>query len=1238
MNLSPRLRERPLLHGAGYTWTVILLGTVAVGALSASAEWKGATQTAILLAAAAAAHAIFLPAPAHGDHTLGPAVIAAALVAFGVPLAVLAAAFGSVAGLVVMRRRPLVAGLFAAGCSVLASIAAAGAAFLVHDEMSSWIQAMYAGTLDGGFVGGVAAAALVFVMVAAVLMSGRTATGHRPAFGAIPAGTLAVGFTNTAALFTLGTITVLAATGALPVSALVLVVPVTMLGLAVLIYAANRQLLAELAVHLSVAADLPRSLSIEEIAQMLAAAVDRLLPVDLLLISLRAPGQPEPRIAHYRGPGGIELARQVAPEGLLINALHTGRPLRIADYDRDPRRSPQSEVIFGRGIVRSALVVPVMSGKDMWGSIALAKRTRGFFTPWHERVLVSLADQAAMAIRNLHLLEHARRQTDRIAVLQRTGLLAGSAVRPEESARHLAEHAAEMLGAPYACVALVDSDARELRGQAVHGADDAVFVRLRARLDGEGPDLCEMVRAVRDRRPVACDEAQIGASACPSFRALPDVRSTIIVPMLRHARAVGALMVADTEPRRFTEAEIATLDSLAAQGALITEHARQHAAAEAQIRQLEALLTTTRRMSGAADLHTAFAAIAEGAKRVLDADRCLLFLRDGHASGAAMMSSGLSEELLAALHQHLPTVVAHHVVQAAHPVVIADVSADPRMAPLREAARSEALRSCLFIPLRAQGEFVGTLLLGGAGGGIGGAAAAGLVATFGDQVTAVLERVMVTQRNERRLGILARLQGITDSVSASLDLNEVFSRTAVELSDTLGIPRLSIYRVAGPMLRLAAQVGAADAPIETPAAAGVKGRVVRTGRPEFLASVRDDPDYIGVNFDVTSLAVVPVVHEGAVTALLVAEGMAARPVTMQMFEFLVAFAQQLSIPVRNAKFYEEQRRAHEELQVLYEVARAVSGTLDLRTILDSMVAVTCRVFGYDSGAILMVEPDTGNVIVEAAYGYPDGIVGKRLPGGVGIAGWVARTGTPLVVDDVRTDPRYYRVDDRTQSELAVPLIAEGKVLGIFNVESTRLAAFAARDLRLLTALASYVVVAIQNARLYETAQRMAVTDGLTELYNHRYLYESLGRVIERARREDQPVGLIMLEIDHFKQYNDTYGHQSGDETLRSVAGLLRRGSRPSDIVARYGGDEFMVVLPGAGKAAAQETAERLRRAVESYPLILADEVITTVTLSVGVAAFPQDGDTVDALVEVVDRAQYTAKLAGGNKVHVACAE
>jgi diguanylate cyclase (GGDEF)-like protein len=704
---------------------------------------------------------------------------------------------------------------------------------------------------------------------------------------------------------------------------------------------------------------------------------------------------------------------------------------------------------------------------------------------------------------------------------------------------------------------------------------------------------------------------------------------------MRQGRPLGALTVVRAVPTPFGETEIVTVEAIAAQGAAAIDNARVHASMARQLRQLEGMISVSRRLTGTQDLREIFRVIAETAHEVLGISGCALLTWDARGHLAEALASGLSEDFAQALRQQFRAGIGAFVGPGVNHLVLPDLASDLRMGRLRAAAAAEGLKAGAFLPLRSKGEVLGMLALLHDRPYEFAPDQLRVAEAFAEQASAAAEHTMLLAQSERRRDEMALVNRIVGSVSASLDLSEIMRAAVRELASATGAARVAIYRVEGAWLRLMAQTGSPGLPADLRSTTGLVGRVARTGRPEYVTGPRDDPDDITRSFDATTRAAVPILLDGVAVGAILVDGTAAHPVTPQMFELLIAVGGHLSVAVRNASLYEELRKAHDELQVLYEAAKSVSGTLDLHTLLDSLVSVTCRAFGYDNGALMLVGQDNSELSVAASYGYAEPITGMRIPSGVGITGWVARTGSPLMVDDVRQDARYYRTDERTRSELAVPLIADGKVLGVFNVESARLGAFGQRDMHMLTTLASYAVIAIQNAHLYEHAQRLAVTDGLTELFNRRYLYEAMERVIERGRRDGQPLSLIMLEIDNFKRFNDTYGHQSGDDVLRTVSMLLRRGSRPSDIVARYGGDEFMVVLPGAGKAAAYETAERLRRAVEAYPLIVGTDVIATVTLSVGVASFPADAQTVDTLVEAVDRAQYIAKRSGGNKVHVA---
>jgi diguanylate cyclase (GGDEF)-like protein len=1216
---------------------VIASGLGLLVAVTPAARWPEAQATLLMLVLATLAASVFVSPTLLDTLTFGPAVIGAMVTLYGAPVAALLAAAGTLVGQAVVRRQPVARALFGAAQWSIGTLAAGVVAFLVNFDAPSWAHPLYTGKLGQPYIIATLAAGGVLVVIAGIILSGRHAFDDKARMPGAFTPLLVLLTLIAFAQFTTGAFAALLAMNAAPASWLPWAALTLVVGGVLIALAEQRMTALELDTLQAVTPDLGRASTMEELIGAIGQALDRVVLPDIFVIYLKDTRSGADRVAHYRGPGGIELARHLQPDPLAAHALRTGKAQRAARFTPDVRRSV--EVVFGRGSALSGLGVPITIGTEISGAITLFKAVRGHFTARHARFVAALADQAGLAVRNGRLLEALHQHRERLSSFQQFGFLPGALLDPDQAAQVLATRAAQVIGAKYAFLALAvdphDKTATALRGAAVHGTEGGEFLQTRIPVVGESQAMHEMGRAFRDRQPVVYDEGQIKAARFATLRELPDARVAVTVPMNRPTRSVGALTVVRTVLEPFSAVELEALQTFADQGAVVIESAWKHSGTEAAAQRGRAIVGALRRMATANEVRDAFRLAADVLMDVLGIGRCVLVL-DAVADGSEVQGIGLSSGFLSAARPHLHAFLKRQRAQSAPLIVVPDLATDTRTQALHPAAAQQGLRSAAFALLRVHESAVGVLaVFPDTLEPLTNAESVSLLEAVADVLALHAAAGVLRDDNARWRRERAELAKIFSTVGTLPRLADVFQSAATELGRSLQNPRVAVYRVDGAWLRRVAQAPGADAPLEMSATSGRLGKIVRDGAglDEDVIDLREDRDYVATSFEVLSLAVAPVTRDGATDSLILVEGTPAVPVTRQTLEFVRAFAQQLGVAIRNAISYEEQQREHDELEVLYEAAKAISGTLDLRTALDSLVAATCRAFAYDNGALFLVDQESGDLTVEAAYGYREPVIGKRQLSTTGIPGAVARTGEPI--RDGPSHPQFRPLDERTASELAVPLIAEGKVLGVFDLGSARPDAFSHRDVHLLRTLAAYAVVAIQNARLFEQASRMAITDGLTELYNHRHLHDSLERVLERARRDGSPIGLIMLEIDHFKRYNDTYGHRSGDEALRMVARLLRRGSRPSDIVARYGGDEFMVILPGATKAATQETAERMRRAVEAYPLILGDEVITTITLSVGVAAHPQDGSTVDGLVESVDRAQYIAKRSGGNKVHVA---
>jgi len=250
--------------------------------------------------------------------------------------------------------------------------------------------------------------------------------------------------------------------------------------------------------------------------------------------------------------------------------------------------------------------------------------------------------------------------------------------------------------------------------------------------------------------------------------------------------------------------------------------------------------------------------------------------------------------------------------------------------------------------------------------------------------------------------------------------------------------------------------------------------------------------------------------------------------------------------------------------------------------------------------------------------------------GEGIAGEVARTGEAVICNDTQNDKRFktYRfqeMDKRIWNMICIPLQVGDEVLGIVSLDNKR-EGFTQEDLTKVKHLAGQVAIAVQNAELYERS----ITDGLTQLFIRRYFDDHLEQEMKRAARTESQMALLLFDIDHFKRFNDTYGHQVGDWVIQKVAAVAKRCIRDGlDMAARYGGEEFAIVMPDTDIDAAVRVAERLREAVaESFVYHEGNKL--TITISLGCAVFPDQANDKETLIQLADTALYASKHKGRN--------
>ena len=640
--------------------------------------------------------------------------------------------------------------------------------------------------------------------------------------------------------------------------------------------------------------------------------------------------------------------------------------------------------------------------------------------------------------------------------------------------------------------------------------------------------------------------------------------------------------------------------------------------------------------------------LAQALDRVLNVVRIpsgALCLQQGEARGPmSVIATGLDDSFCPAIQEsNLDEYFIHLVARLGGLVVFRDLTREASWEALekeeafrrvRQVLLGQGLRTVVGISLQAKERVFGVLILGTPDNRSFTPAERRLLLALGQQIGMAVENSYLIQQTSRRSEELHILNEIGRALSSTLELDVLLERVYSEMRRVLDVGSFFIayYNQKSSEVRFEIEVTDGKRLLKRWRSAGnhMVEHVVRSGQPLLIREhFREETRRLGFDAlrSVGSVCAVPLILYDRPVGVMAIHSPKERIFDEGHVEFLRVLASEAGIAIENARLFAEEQKKSRQLTLINNVSSHAITTLDPEEMLAKIASEMEKHLSYDHIGIAILDYSAKELVVQAEAGARREAVGRRILLGEGLVGQVARSGQMAMVREVSASaPRMVLAG--SAASVALPVTYGEQFLGVLYVESSEPCDFPEQDVLLLRTLADLFAGALHNALTFQKAQEQAITDGLTGVKTHRFLMEALSAEWKRSTRANRPLALVLMDLDRFKFVNDFYGHLEGDVVLQRVGHILEQNCRRSDVVARYGGDEFVILMPETTVEQARQLANKLRGWIASDPL-LRDKNITA---SFGIAAFPVHGSTPQELIQVADSSMYLSKHQGGNSV------